>query len=365
MEGIKYFLLNKKDDFVRQKEYLCSNLMDSGEKQTIWSRLHAQYSEMEENPIRIQVFASEQRCVMWKGEIRDIQQIIVNQDILMEEKRMLYSHICSHSYVGENTDCLLNHVTGRYLWLVVEDMPEQKMVTVLPEIQVFFQTESWLSLLPEVYTKQMSKDSFLFRYLSIFQWIYYDMSQKICETPHMLYPAFANRETLEWMAGWFDIDNRTVWNKKQLVYLLENGNWLCSIRGTKQYMEQIVWLFTGYVPFIVEYYQTECYKTDIKRAKLLEELYGENAYVITLILPENPECSRQEAAVLRKIIRSSAPADTECRLVVLEPYIFLDRYTYVGINSRLGGYKEASLNENSLTPYISVVGNRLYRRAEK
>lgn len=354
MEGIKYFLLNKEEDFVREKRYLCSNLMDSGEKQTIWSRIHVQYRGTEKNPIRI--FVSEQRALMWKGKMTDIQQIIEDSDIGMEEKEMFYSHICRYSYLEEGTDSLLNHAAGRYLWLVIEDMPQQE--SVLPEIQIFFQTESWLSFLPEIYEKQISEDSFLFRYLSIFQWIYYDISQKISETPHMLYPAFADREVLEWMAGWFDIDNRTVWNKKQLVYLLENGNWLSSIRGTKQYMEQIVWLFTGYVPLIVEYYQTECYKTDLKRAKLLEELYGEHAYVVTIILPESLECSRQKTAVLGKLVRSSVPADIECRLVVLEPYIFLDRYTYVGINSRLGGYKEVSLNDYSLTPYISVVGNR-------
>lgn len=354
MEGIKYFLLNKEEDFVRQKGYLCSNLMDSGEKQTIWSRIHVQSKRTEKNLIRI--FTSEQRSFMWKGKMTDIQHIIVNQDMEMEEKRMFYSHICRCPYAEKHTDGLLNHVTGRYLWLVIEDMPEQE--AVLPEIQIFFQTESWMSFLPEIYEKQISEDCFLFRYLSIFQWIYYDMGQKISGMPHMLYPAFADREVLEWMAGWFDIDNRTVWNKKQLVYLLENGNWLSSIRGTKQYMEQIVWLFTGHVPLIVEYYQTERYKTDLRRAKLLEELYGEHAYVITIILPEDTECGKQNMAVLGKLIRSSVPADIEYRLVVLEPYIFLDRYTYVGINSRLGGYKGASLNDNSLTPYISVIGNR-------
>ena len=107
MEGIKYFLLNKKDDFVRQKEYLCSNLMDSKEKQNIWSRLHVQCGEMKESAICMQVFISDQRYLIWKGERWDIQHIIANPDILMEEKIMMYSHIGNKKDIEGISDCLL------------------------------------------------------------------------------------------------------------------------------------------------------------------------------------------------------------------------------------------------------------------
>lgn len=59
------------------------------------------------------------------------------------------------------------------------------------------------------------------------------MSQRISDSPHMLYPAFASREMLEWLASWSDMDNRAVWNREQMIYLLENGSRLYAIRGTK------------------------------------------------------------------------------------------------------------------------------------
>lgn len=365
MDGTKYFLLNKKEDFVKQQGYFCSKPMDSGEKQTKWSRIHIQWNGLTKHIISVHIFAAEQYYLIWKGKKRGLPQIMEDRDIPMEEKLVLYAHACSGRADAQDgmqekeyLDCLLNQVTGRYLWVVVQLAPGYGEKLFLPEIQIFFQAQSWLYYLPEIYGNPLQKDTFLFRYLSIFQWIYYDMSEKISEMPHMLYPAFADTELLEWMSSWFDIDDRTVWNREQLIYLLENGSRLYSIRGTKKYMEEIIHLYTGYIPFIVEYYQTACYKTDIKKTWLLENLYGESAYMITIVLPGEAVANGQEAVVLRKIIRSAAPADIECRLVFLEPYIFLDHYTYVGVNSRLGGYKDAALDGKGLTPYISMAEDK-------
>lgn len=234
-----------------------------------------------------------------------------------------------------------------------------------PEKQIYSQTESWISFLPEVYAASAGENSFLYRYLSIFQCIYSDMSRRISESPHMLYPDFADREMLEWLASWFGMDNRTVWSRKQMIYLLENGSRLHAIRGTKKYMEEMVHLYTGYIPYIVEYYQISRYRADRKKTLLLERLYGENAYVVTVVLPQEAAGNRQQAAVLRKIIRSSAPADVECRLVILEAYIYLDCYTYVGINSRLGGYMDAALDGDRLMPYTSMSGSWQERRTDR
>lgn len=244
-------------------------------------------------------------------------------------------------------------------------LPDKETDIEFPEEHNFSQTESWLSLLPEVYAAASGENSFLFRYLSIFQCIYSDMSRRISETPRMLYPDCASRELLEWLASWSGMDNRTVWNREQMIYLLENGSRLHAIRGTKKYMEEMVHLYTGCVPYIVEYYQISHYRADRKRTLLLERLYGENAYAITVVLPQEAAGSRQQAAVLRKIIRSCTPADVECRLVILEAYIYLDCYSYVGINSRLGGYTDAALDGNCLMPYTSMSGNWLERRTDR
>lgn len=354
MDGMKYFLLNKREDFVIHKRYLCSDLMDSGDKQTEWSRITVYWKKKRNEVIKIWLFVAEQEFLIWNGMRYDIRQLILEEELSMGEKFSIFS-ACEVFCAEGITDSLLNEVKGRYMWLIADTGPEEEMVAAQIEVQIFFQADSWLSFLPEIYRKQAGEDSFLFRYLSIFQWIYYDMGQTISSVPHMFYPAYADSEFLEWIAGWFGMENITVWNREQLIYLIENGRRLFGIRGTKEYMEELILLYTGHKPLIVEYYQIDSYRTDIRKTKILERLYGENAYMVTIILPEGAVSSQQEISILHRIIQSAAPAYIECRMVVLEPYIFLDRYTYIGINSCLGGYKSIKIDNKSLTPYISMI----------
>lgn len=219
-----------------------------------------------------------------------------------------------------------------------------------------WEENSWISYLPDIYTKGLTKKSFLPRFLKIFESIYSEMGERIEEISGMLYPSVQDLECLRWLASWFDMENKNAWNIEQLSYLLENRSRLYSIRGTKSYLKEIVQLFTGCTPYIIEYYQLQPYKTDIRSTRLLEELYGENAYVVTLVLPQYKVSEQKELAVLRRLIRSCLPADMEYRLVILDTYIFLDGYSYVGLNSRLGGRKEAAIDGNAFTPYISAIG---------
>lgn len=354
MDGMQYFLLNKKEDFVIHKGYLCSDLMDSREKQTKWSRITA-YRQGEKNGnTKIWLFVSEQEFLIWNHVQYDIRQLIFEESMPMEEKLSIFS-ACEAFCLEETSESLLNGVTGRYMWLAASAGTKEEAVAGQLEIQVFFQADSWISFLPEIYAKQAGEDSFLSRYLSIFQWIYYDRNRLISSIPHMLYPAYAGPEFLEWMAGWFAMENVTVWSREQLIYLIENGKRLFGIRGTKQYMEELIFLYTGNRPWIVEHYQTDRYKTDIRKAKILERLYGDNAYMVTVVLLQGAVSNQQEISVLQKIIQSAVPAYIECRLIVLEPYIFLDRYTYIGINSCLGRYKSMRVDDNGFIPYVSMI----------
>ena len=353
--SMQYFLLNKKEDFMVYKGYLCSDLLDSGEKQTKWSRITACRQGEKNEVAKLRLFVSEQEFLIWNNEKYDIRQLILKEDLPMEEKLSMFSS-CKAYCLESTSEGLLNEVTGRYIWLVVSIQSDEEAVARQLEIQIFFQAESWISFLPEIYAKQEGEDSFLFRYLSIFQWIYYDMGRLISSVPHMLYPEYADLEFLEWMAEWFAMENVTVWSREQLIYLIENGKRLFGIRGTKQYMEELVFLYTGSMPWIVEYYQTDCYKTDIRKAKVLERLYGNHVYMITVVLSEGAVSGQQEISVLQKIIQSAVPAYMECRLIVLEPYIFLDRYTYIGINSCLGRHKSVQIDDNGLIPYVSMLG---------
>lgn len=222
------------------------------------------------------------------------------------------------------------------------------------EEKISTKSVSWMSYLPEVYRE--SEESFLYRFLKIFQSVYEDLTEQIATMPHRLYPQHSDMEILEWLAGWFDMENAGIWNREQLIYLLENRHRLIPIRGTKKYMEEMIRLFTGHMPFIVEYHALSRYKSDLKRTKQLERLYGDHAYAVTVVLSEQAVDNQKDIAILHRVMEDAAPAFIECRLVILQPCIFLDQYSYVGINSSLGGYQDLALNDNTLTPYVTVLG---------
>lgn len=353
MNGNQYFLLNEEQDFIRQGSWFCSGLLDSGEKQTEWNRL--QIVSEQKTVWKLWLFVSEQKTYMEAGQKKELEGLFKNLQIEMEEKLKRFSSFQSF-YLENKTDVLLRDVKGRYMWLVgeAEHMTSGESV----KIQIFFQSNPWISLLPEVYQGSREQKKFLTEYLGIFQWIYYDMTQKISSMPHRIYPVHADLEFLEWIAKWFAIENITIWSPNELVYLIENARRLSGIRGTREYMLEMVSLFTGHRPYIVEYHQTKSYKTNLKKVKTLERLYGEHAYMVTILLPPEAVTDRQKIAVLQRIIRFAAPAYIECRLVVLEFSIFLDGYSYIGLNSCLTGYQDMRLNSSRLTPYRSIVGKK-------
>ena len=65
MDGMQYFLLNKKEDFVILNGYLCSDLMDSREKQTKWSRITTYQKGEKKGLAKIWLFVSEQEFLIW------------------------------------------------------------------------------------------------------------------------------------------------------------------------------------------------------------------------------------------------------------------------------------------------------------
>ncbi len=213
---------------------------------------------------------------------------------------------------------------------------------------------SWLSYLPEIYSE--GEDSFLGRYLSIFQELYGKMTRRIDGMPHELYPEHADRSMMEWLAEGLGIENVEIWEDKQLKYLLSNWNRLSKIRGTKAYMEELIKLFIGAVPYIVEYYQTIPYRTNVRISGTLDALYGDNAFIVTILLQEEDVQGQQKAVILRRLVEAAAPVGIECRLVFLAPCIYLDSYSYLGVNSMLAGYGSLRLDDSKLLPYRSMVG---------
>jgi len=291
------------------------------------------------------------------GEITSVQDIIYSEIFTTEQKKRVLEPFVQKIII-EKTDVILYDVKGRYLWMAVDLYRQDELSPALQNFVIYFPKQTWMKYLPEIYQTQipLDKSSFLERYLSVFQSLYDDINNKISDMPGFLDPYAVGEEYLSWLAEWLDIKESYLWSDSQLRYLIANASRLYSIRGTKRGISEFVTLFTGEIPQIVEYQQVVYFKNDNTQYALLEKLYNINPYVFTVLVKEEHVPSEKEYKMLLKIIEDIKPAYMEFDLVVLKPYIFLNSYSYLGINSVLGQYQDLSLNGFSLLPF-SVINN--------
>ncbi len=366
----KYFLLNKKSDFLKgfgygigtedsgitlgkqQKEGVYyTRVFDSRERHMVWHRLILAGEIPAGSSHTVTVYASESRNLMDGGET--IEEILSDRGLEQEQKDEILLKFCCR--VFENTsDMLLFGVKGRYLWLKITLRTQGEHIPRIGRIKLCFPKHTWLSYLPEIYSEDRKSASFLERYLGIFQALYEDMTDRIEETPALLEPLTANRELLQGMADWFSVENKEMWNEEQLRYLVLHGERIGRSRGTVAGLKELVWLYTGREPYVVEFHSIKPFFDGDKRERLLKKLYASNCFEFAVILGDGSRETEIQLPMLERVVAMAKPAHMTGRVVLLRPYIFLNMHSYLGINSTLGQYRPFRL-DGSCAVSFSVI----------
>ena len=144
------------------------------------------------------------------------------------------------------------------------------------------------------------------------------------------------------MAGWLAIEDIPAWNEEQLRYLLKNALRLYRIRGTVEYLKEMLTLYRDCEVYVVEHYQMQ--ESDPEKIRRWKKLYGDSPYTVTVLIHTGQNGGQKEYRTFMQIVRHAVPAHIDCRIVLLTPYIFLDQHTYLGVNSRLGEYRPMQLD---------------------
>lgn len=371
---IKYFVFNKARDFERgySENILCSpegirikdpakpeggsffsRVLDSREKETEWHRIIIHSKSLGDASIRFSFYASEERRIRVNGMETEVDQLLKDETLQVSEKEQILRPWLVKTVMNPE-DTLLHEAKGRYLWFLAELFPRGVESPEISKVRIFFPKQTWLSWLPEVYQNDPQSASFTGRFLSVFQSLYDDMDEEIRQVSGHFDPDTAEGEFLHWLAGWLDVDDPYIWTEEQLRYLLKNGMGLYKGRGTRETLHRMVELYTGEAPWIIENFQVEPFQDDARIAELMSRLYGDHPCLFTVVVRENCVPTEKEYRTLLKIIESAKPAHEEANVVVLKPYIFLDKYSYLGINSVLGQYRPVSLDGFSALPFTSV-----------
>ena len=370
----KYFLFNKRPDFQRGvwqnlrwgDQGLCledpdgprgvylSPLLDSREKETAWHRGLIKSRSLGDGSLVFSFYCTDspdltdQHGRFWKLS----DYLKTDQVELWEKEQTLQPYLVRR--VQDPKDLLLHDVTGRYLWFKVRFFGQQGRSPSVAGVKLLFPKASWLDYLPEVY--QRDAGGFLDRYLSLFQSLYDDLDQEIRQVSSSLELDTADKEFLEWLAGWLGMEEGYLWEEEKLRYLLRHAMEFYSSKGTVASLKKLVKLSTGVEPYVVEQHQLEPFRRDVVQMDRLKRIYGEDPTVVTVCLPASAVPSNRAFQTLMKQMEQVKPAQVEIQLVLLKPYLFLDGYTYLGVNSVLGRYEPLHLDGHSTVPLITVGG---------
>ncbi len=378
----KYFVLNKESDFRRgygdnirighdglslrspaAAGVYYTRIFDSRERRMAWHRLCLTGEMPGESSCTVAVYTSD--SLFLSNEVT-VEEVLSDKRLTMNQKEESLACFCRATY-NIPKDILLfsseDSVEGRYLWLKIELNTQAGQIPCISRVQIYFPKQTWLSYLPEVYSADRESASFLARYLGIFQTFFDDMTEQIEGTPGLLNPAAKGDGMLLKLADWLSIENKELWNEKQLVYLIGHARRIRACRGTVSCLKELVSLYTQTSVFIVEYHQICPFFDGRKRERLLKRLYARHRWEFALLTSPGKNDVGNSLAALAQIARTAKPAHMECRIVLLKPCILLDHHSYLGINSVLGRYRTLRLDGHSELPF-SVIGAKNTRKAD-
>lgn len=328
-----------------------SDLMDSFEHKAMWHRACFNIKSEINSGIRFNFYTSDDLNIATDKGISSIEDVIKNKNLTITQKEEIFAEFFLKSVTNPN-DILLHEKNGRYLWFIAEFFASGENYPKLNSLTINLKNKSWTEFLPEIY--RTNSNDFLERYLSIFESLYDDMTDSINNFSQKLNPMVDDLEFLQWLGEWIGTEDTYIWNEKQLRYLISNGVTLYKKRGTKEYISDMIALYTGVKPYIVENYQVQPFKNGHNAQMFYNNLYGESAYQFTVIVNEKEIPTPKEYKTLLRIIENAKPAHMSVNAVVLKPYLFLDKYSYLGINSVLGQYRNAGLTGYASLPFTCL-----------
>jgi phage tail-like protein len=363
----KYFIFNKYSDFIHgfshnlifdknkgltiadnfSEGVFYSLVFDSLEKQTLWYRLETDAVIRNNTTIRLTFFSNDTPYVYdEKGVKRDIYDTVKNYKIPPEEKDYIFKNCNSETFINPDEN-IFRSIRGRYIWFKAEFFAQQKEYPAIHKIKAYIREKNWVDYLPEIYRQNQKSFSFTERYLSLFQNVYEYTETEIDDIDLLFNPDIADREFLEWLCSWVSISDVYMWNDAQLRYLMKNAVRMYKTFGTKESIITMIQLYTGEKPLIVENCSIYSENTDENVKKLYSRLYSSNPFVFTVLIRNECIKSDVQYETLLKIIESVKPVHMEVNLIILQPMILLDGYSYMGINTDLTELSSVRLDGSS------------------
>jgi phage tail-like protein len=237
----------------------------------------------------------------------------------------------------------------------VEWIGSERHTPSLHRLRVYFPRETLLSYLPAVYQEEESSRDFMERYLSLFGTLFDSVDEEIDNMAVQFDRERVEGRQLRWLGSWLGLDSDDHWRDEKVRSLIRAAPELYRYRGTRRGIEKLVETFTGEPPLIVEPAQFKAMRDQADMRMLTDRLYSDNPFAFTVLLNHGQASSDKERVLLRSLIEEHKPAYTEVRLVWLQPWMYLDLQTYLGINTVLAEPSLFTLHADRSMPNDTLI----------
>ncbi len=320
----------------------CMAAVDSGENGFRWGRVAVEADLPPDTALRLYAYASDTR--KW-GEWADLDRGIQS----LEGDPMPALGEIFGPPVAESGDGLIGR-SGRYLWLMLELTAAGAGSPVVHALRLWMGGDHMVDYLPAIY----QEEDFTRRFLSIFDSVFTDMDRAIDRLPGQLDYEHTGGELLRYLAQWVCVEggDRDELVRERIRTALSDYEDLYTVEGVRRSVRRL----TGREPILIEHFQVSPNRPDCKDPELYRRLYGDDPYRFFVLLPEDAFSSQRERRQFQRDMEEVIPAGMTMQMIQLKPCVQLDWHTYLGINSQVGGYVPAAIDEQVTIHYDTTIG---------
>ena len=317
--------------------YMVLPVFDSAQMDASWSRLYFEPELTETMALYVYLFAGNEEDFVVNGKKRFYEEYLLDGSVSFEEKKHYFNAWQGKRFIGKN-DILLNELSGRYLYIMVEIIGTGE--AALRNLRVERDADTFNDAFPEVY---QANRGFFHRFISIFASIYNDFDREIDELPELLDLDKCPKECLISYAGWLGIDvNGDFLSEEKLRTLVKEAYHLNRIKGTKTCIERLVEILLGEKPLILEQNMIRAYE---EKGNALGDAFVKNSIYDVNILVRT-RLSETERFQLLYLIDQFKPIRARIHLVQLREGGILDANAYLDLNAEVEGVNQAALDDS-------------------
>lgn len=332
--------------------FICLRAVDSGQPGFSWQRIQVGCHLPEGSTLRVYAYASDSRSWgMWPDLDQALENLKGDPGQIRSVLREVFGSAAGHSW-----DFLANR-TGRYLWLMLELMSSGAENPVIDSVTLWMDGDHMTEYLPAIY----QGDDFTRRFLSVFNSIHLDMERRIDNLPKLLDWGETNEEMLRSLASWVCLDGEraTVEELRRWIpSALNDYEDMYTVEGVRRSVQRL----TGRDPVIIEHHTIDPNSSSCINPTVNRRLYGDDPFKFFVLLEEDTFPNRDRMEEFLEQMDLLIPAGMELELVLLKKCIQLDWHAYLGINSVVGSYIPAAIDENTTIHFDTMIGGHNIER---